>query len=63
MNYRVIYMVEEYTTDGNLVTRQYARNKKTASRIARKCHKANDIIISKLQKSEMSWVNPEEVQQ
>lgn len=62
MNYRVIYMVEEYTTDGNLVTRQYARNKKTAGRIARTCDKANDIIVRKLQKSEMSWVNPEEVQ-
>ena len=45
MNYRVIYMVEEYTTDGNLVTRQYARNKKTADRIARTCDKANDIIV------------------
>lgn len=61
MNYRVIYMVEEYTTDGNLVTRQYARNKKTADRIARTCDKINDIIVRKLQKSEMSWVNPEEV--
>ena len=62
MNYRVIYMVEEYTTDGNLVTRQYARNKKTADRIARTCDKANDIITRKLQKSEMDWVNPKEVQ-
>ena len=62
MNYRVIYMVEEYTTDGNLVTRQYARNKKTADRIARKCDKANDIIVRKLQKAEMDWVNSKEVQ-
>ena len=57
MNYRVIYMVEEYTTDGNLVTRQYARNKKTADRIARACGKANDIITRKLQKSEMDTLS------
>ena len=59
MAIRVIYMIEEYTETGNLVFRRFARNKKTAGRIA-KDGKAP--IIRKLQKAEMGWVNKKEVE-
>lgn len=62
MNYRVIYIVEEYTKNGDLVMRRFARNKKAADRIAKTGSEANEVNVRKLQKSEMDWVNPEEVE-
>ena len=52
MAIRVIYMIEEFTNDGDLVFRRFARNKKAAQRIAR----GADAVIRKLSRSEMSWV-------
>lgn len=59
MAIRTIYMIEEYTEDGDLVFRRFARNRKTAERIAKE---GKAPIIRKLQKAEMGWVNTKEVE-
>ena len=59
--FRTIYIVEAITKDGELVMRRFARNKKTAEKIARKCKKA-DSVIRKLQNREHNWINPEDVE-
>lgn len=57
---RVIYMIEEITDEGDLVSRRFARNKRTADRIARKAE--NGASVRKLQKSEMVWVRREDIE-
>lgn len=57
---RVIYMIEEITDQGDLVSRRFARNKKTADRIAREAE--SGASVRKLQKAEMMWVRREDVE-
>lgn len=57
---RVIYMIEEITDEGDLVSRRFARNKRTADRIVRKAE--NGASVRKLQKSEMAWVRREDIE-
>lgn len=64
MKFRVIYMVEVFningrTSDEVLVARRFARNKKTAERIAKEY---DDAVIHKLFKDEMKWVNPKDIE-
>ena len=59
--FRTIYIVEAITRDGELVMRRFARNKKTAEKIARQCKKA-DSIIRKLKNDDHKWINPEDVE-
>lgn len=61
---RVIYRVEAFnvngkTSDDVLVARRFARNKKTAERIAKEY---DDAVIHKLFKDEMKWVNPKDIE-
>ena len=61
---RVIYRVEAYnvngkTSDDVLVARRFARNKKTAERIAKEYE---DSVIYKLSKDELKWVNPKDIE-
>lgn len=53
-------MIEEITDDGDLVSRRFARNKKTADRIARKAE--SGASVRKLQKAEMMWVRREDIE-
>lgn len=53
-NVRVIYMIEEFTRDGELTCRRFARNKKTAERIARGLVKP---YIHRLRKYEWQFVD------
>lgn len=62
MAIRVIYMIEEFTSEGDLVMRRFARNKKIAGKIAKTVDDGNGVSVRKLQKSEMSWVNTKEVE-
>ena len=55
MAIRVIYMIEEFTNDGDLVFRRFARNKKVAQRIA-KDGNADAVVVRELSRSEMDWV-------
>ena len=59
--FRTIYIVEAITEDGELVMRQFARNKKIAKKIARKCKKAES-VIRKAREAEHNWINPEDVE-
>lgn len=43
-NYRVIYIIEEITNEGELITRRFARNKRIAMKIANNCKKAEPVI-------------------
>lgn len=61
---RVIYKVEAFnvngkTSDDVLVARRFARNMKTAERIAKEY---DDAVIYKLFKDEMKWVNPKDIE-
>ncbi len=68
MKFRVIYMVEVFNVNGRtsdevLVARRFARNKKTATRIAKdKEYGTLDVQIRKLRDNERMWVNPSEVE-
>ena len=68
MKFRVIYMVEVFNVNGRtsdevLVARRFARNKKTADRIAKdKEYATLDVEIRKLGDNERMWVNPSEVE-
>lgn len=53
MAIRVIYMIEEFTSEGDLVMRRFARNKKTACKIAKTVDDGNEVIVRKLQK--LKW--------
>lgn len=61
---RVIYRVEGFdingkTSDDVLVARRFARNMKTAERIAKEY---DNSVIHKLFKDEMKWVNPKDIE-
>jgi len=61
--FRTIYMVEIFHLDGCLLLRTYARNKKTAERIARK-HFRQDrcVLVDKLRPESMANIRPEWVE-
>lgn len=59
--FRVIYIIEAYTDNGELVMRRFARNKRTAEKIARQCKKA-EADIRKAQKAEHSYIAPADVE-
>ena len=61
MKARVIYMVEVYTADGELVFRGFERNKRNAERTAR-IFKGYDTAVRKLSRAEMTWVDPMELE-
>lgn len=56
MKIRTIYQIEAYTEDSDIKARRYARNKKTADRIARMYDNAN---VRELRKAEHEFVSPE----
>lgn len=57
---RVIYMVEGFTTDGDLYVRRYARNRKTAERIARKVKRPGvEIEIVNVNKADWYFIKRE----
>lgn len=53
---RVIYMVEVISDKGELVSRQFARSKELANRLAKK-YSQEWIIIRPLQKTEWGYIN------
>ena len=55
-NFRTIYMVEGYAEVGLLVMRRFARNKKTAERIANN-YPNLETLVQKLRKSEHQFVD------
>lgn len=55
---RVVYMVECYNRDGELIYRNYARNKKIAEKYARRLIGAT---VRKLAKDEMSFISLDDV--
>lgn len=56
-SFRVIYIIEAFTDSGELVMRRFARNKRTAEKIAKQCKKA-EADIRKAQKQEHYCINP-----
>lgn len=56
MKIRTIYQIEAYTEDYDIKARRYARNKKTAARIARLY---DNVSVRELRKAEHTFVNPE----
>jgi hypothetical protein len=61
MKYRCIYIIESFTVDGELVMRRFARNKRTAEKIARQC-KRGIPFVRKVQKREHIYINPADVE-
>lgn len=57
---RIIYIIEEITEDGELLTRRFARNKRTADKIVKQIGELASCRA--LTKNEMSFVNPEWVE-
>lgn len=57
---RVIYMIEVFNYDGELIDRRFARNMKTAEKIAKQYGDLADIRC--LNKNEWSMINPEWVE-
>lgn len=55
---RVVYMIECYSRSGNLIYRNYARNKKIAEKYARRLIGAT---VRKLAKDEMSFISLDDV--
>jgi hypothetical protein len=53
-------MIEAYTPEGELIERRYARNRKTADKIAR--HIGDLAEVRPLNKYEWSFINPEWVE-
>ena len=56
-NFRCIYVIESFSNDGELLMRRFARNKRTAEKVAPK-----GAEIRKLQKCEHHWVNPADIE-
>lgn len=52
---RKIYMIEVISTEGELIARRFAANKKTAERIAK--HYGDDAEIRPMLKSEWHYIN------
>ena len=59
--FRTIYMVEGYAEIGELVFRRFARNRKTAERIA-KNYPDLETLVLKLRKCEQQYVEPDTVE-
>lgn len=55
---RVVYMIECYSRDGNLIYRNYARNKKVAEKYAKRFA---DATVRKLAKYEMAFISLDDV--
>ena len=60
-SFKTIYMVEGYAEIGLLVMRRFARNKKTAERIANN-YPNLETLVRKLRKSEHQFVDPNAVE-
>lgn len=63
-NVRVIYIVEGYTSQGDLHSRRYGRNKKTAEKLERIAYDtgADGVNVRRMQKAEYNWIDPEWVE-
>lgn len=59
--FRTIYMVEGYAEIGELVFRRFARNRKTAERIANNYPDLETLVL-KLRKCEHKYVEPDTVE-
>jgi len=57
---RTVYMIEVFSNDGELIIRDFARNKKTAEKIA-KPYFNDESVIRKLQKTELAYINPNDI--
>lgn len=53
---RKIYMIEAYTRCGDLTARRYARNKRTAERIAKQ-YKDHDVMVRETGEDEHGWID------
>ena len=56
---RVVYMIERYSRDGELIYRNYARNKKIAEKYARRLIGAT---VRKLTNDEMAFISLDDVE-
>ena len=56
---RVVYMIECYSRDGELIYRNYARNKKIAEKYARRLIGAT---VRKLANDEMAFISLDDVE-
>ena len=59
--FRTIYLVEGYEEIGELIFRRFARNKKTAERIANNYPNLGT-LVRKLRKCEHQYVDPDTVE-
>jgi hypothetical protein len=59
--FRCIYIVEAFTDDGEMTMRRFARNMRTAERLAKKCKKGTPVMRKAL-KEEHHWINPADVE-
>ena len=59
-NFRTIYEVQAFTNNGDLTMRRFARNKRTAEKIAKATK--NEVGIRKLSKVEHQFINIEDVE-
>lgn len=55
-NYRVIYMLESYSDEGDLIYRLFAANKRTAERMARARKSSPAPTIRRLTKWERDFI-------
>lgn len=60
-NFRCIYIIESYTNTGDLMVRRFARNRRTADKIANLCN-ADEVTVRKAQKAEHYYINPSDVE-
>ena len=59
--FRTIYIVEACMENGELVTRRFARNRKTAERIANN-YPNLETLVRKLRKCEHQYVEPNTIE-
>lgn len=57
--FRKIYEIEVFTANGELKARRFAKNKKTAEKIAKQY---NGATITSVPKSDWNFINPEWVE-
>ena len=55
--FRTVYIIEQYTNEGELKVRRYARNKKVAEKIVREIGGAD--MCRKVSQSEREFINPQ----
>lgn len=58
--FRTIYVIKAYNFEGELVAKEYARNRKLAEKTAREFKRA-DVYVDKLSKKETESVNADDV--